>query len=301
MKQRRECVILVGIQGAGKSTFYSRQFSDTHIRINLDMLRTRPREKSLFEACINATQHCVIDNTNTTIEERRKYIESAKKSGYVVSCYCFEPKIKECLKRNEKREGKNRVATTAIISRCNKFQPPSKEEGFDEIHRVSIVNGEFEVENNSTPKNNKAKIKTRKLSVPISEKIDWRTIIHSLAWDMNLAVEIKEPSDSVSKSLALLELIGEERLIVEFSNRVSEVISKAIENVPSIEIVRGFYTISKWRSPKQEPKKMAVNLGLRLDVLSVDERWFEKTVFYELEGRSEIVKEFVEKTSHPDS
>jgi len=36
----RDAVIFTGIQASGKSTFYKEQFSRTHIRINLDMLRT---------------------------------------------------------------------------------------------------------------------------------------------------------------------------------------------------------------------------------------------------------------------
>ena len=37
-----QVVILIGIQGSGKSTFCRKRFFDTHVRINLDMLRTRP-------------------------------------------------------------------------------------------------------------------------------------------------------------------------------------------------------------------------------------------------------------------
>ena len=40
-----ELIIFIGLQAAGKSTFYKKNFSDIHIRINLDMLRTRHREK----------------------------------------------------------------------------------------------------------------------------------------------------------------------------------------------------------------------------------------------------------------
>jgi predicted kinase len=45
-----EAVIFVGIQGTGKSTFYKERFFDTHVRINLDMLKTRHREKLLVQA-----------------------------------------------------------------------------------------------------------------------------------------------------------------------------------------------------------------------------------------------------------
>jgi predicted kinase len=42
-----EAVILIGIQGSGKSTFCRERFFNTHIRINLDMLKTRHRERYL--------------------------------------------------------------------------------------------------------------------------------------------------------------------------------------------------------------------------------------------------------------
>ncbi len=39
-----EAVIFIGIQATGKSIFYKDRFFKTHIRINLDMLRTMNRE-----------------------------------------------------------------------------------------------------------------------------------------------------------------------------------------------------------------------------------------------------------------
>ena len=41
-----EMILLVGAPGAGKSTF-ARRFHDSHLRINLDMLRTCHRERGL--------------------------------------------------------------------------------------------------------------------------------------------------------------------------------------------------------------------------------------------------------------
>jgi predicted kinase len=41
-----EAVIFVGIQASGKSTFYCQRFFATHMRISLDMLRTRRRERA---------------------------------------------------------------------------------------------------------------------------------------------------------------------------------------------------------------------------------------------------------------
>ena len=43
-----EAVILVGIQAAGKSTFYRERFFGSYVQISLDLLRTRHRERSLL-------------------------------------------------------------------------------------------------------------------------------------------------------------------------------------------------------------------------------------------------------------
>ena len=73
-----EAIIFIGIQGAGKSTFFRERFFDTHVRINLDMLRTRTREKALLEACLQSGQSFVVDNTNPLAEDRKRYLEPAR-------------------------------------------------------------------------------------------------------------------------------------------------------------------------------------------------------------------------------
>ena len=62
-----EAVVFIGIQGAGKSSFYKERFFDTHVRINLDMVRTKRRQQVLLDACIEARQPFVVDNTNITV------------------------------------------------------------------------------------------------------------------------------------------------------------------------------------------------------------------------------------------
>jgi predicted kinase len=69
-----EAIIFIGIQATGKSTFYQRHYSDTHLRINLDMLKTRHRERTLLHTCLQIKQPFVVDNTNPDREQRREYI-----------------------------------------------------------------------------------------------------------------------------------------------------------------------------------------------------------------------------------
>ena len=91
-----QAIIFIGIQGAGKSTFYREYFLDTHIRINLDMLKTRHREKLIFQACLSAKQQFVIDNTNPTVEDRKRYIIPAKQQGFQVLAYYFNANLEDC-------------------------------------------------------------------------------------------------------------------------------------------------------------------------------------------------------------
>src|SRR5215510_15125912 len=98
-----EAVIFIGIQGAGKSTFYKERFFDTHVRINLDMLKTRHREQLLLKACIEAKQPFVVDNTNVTREQRAKYITAAKPAQFKITGYYFNTDIEDAIKRNSGR------------------------------------------------------------------------------------------------------------------------------------------------------------------------------------------------------
>jgi len=69
---RPEMILLIGLQGSGKSTFYRERFFATHFRINLDMLRTRRRETLLLDACLAGGIPFVVDNTSPTIAARAR-------------------------------------------------------------------------------------------------------------------------------------------------------------------------------------------------------------------------------------
>ncbi len=133
-----EAVIFCGIQASGKTTFYRERFFDTHVRISLDMLRTRHREAILLRACLEAKQPFVVDNTNPTIAERAKYIEPARKAGFRVVGYYFRPDLSGCIARNERRAGRERVPVKAIVGTARRLQPPTSAEGFDAVYTVAL-------------------------------------------------------------------------------------------------------------------------------------------------------------------
>jgi predicted kinase len=142
-----EAVIFIGIQGSGKSSFYRQHFFNTHIRINLDMLKTRHREKIFVRACLEAKQRFVVDNTNPTVEDRRRYITPAKEQGFQIIGYYFPPDLDGCKKRNLQRSKKQVIPVAGILATYKKLQLPSFKEGFDMLYTVKIsLNYSFSIE-----------------------------------------------------------------------------------------------------------------------------------------------------------
>jgi predicted kinase len=142
-----EAVLLIGIQAVGKSTFFQRRFANTHIRLNLDMLKTRHRESILLKACIDAKQPFVVDNTNVTPEERARYIASAKAAGFRVVGYYFQSRLSDAIQRNRRRVLPKAIPDVAIAGTHKRLQVPSPAEGFDELYYVTLnASGEFMVE-----------------------------------------------------------------------------------------------------------------------------------------------------------
>ena len=142
-----EMIIFIGIQAVGKSEFYKQNFCDTHIRINLDMLKTRHREKLLIEACIAAKQPFVVDNTNPTAADRRRYTSLTKDSGFGIIGYYFQSNINDAIACNEKRAKSKAVPKAAILAAHKRLELPKLSEGFDALHYVrKDNNGGFIVE-----------------------------------------------------------------------------------------------------------------------------------------------------------
>ncbi len=142
-----QAIIFIGLQGAGKSSFYKERFFNTHVRVNLDMLKTRRRERLLLAACLDTGQPFVVDNTNPSMVDRAKYIEPAKEAGFEVVSYYFVPDLQGSRLRNSLRPSSEQVPVGAIYSTLKRLQPPTWEEGFGAIYSVSVVeDGGFVVE-----------------------------------------------------------------------------------------------------------------------------------------------------------
>jgi len=135
-----ELLVFIGIPGAGKSTFYKSRFFDTHLRVNLDQLRTRPRETALLRTCFGAKIRCVWDGTNLSRAVRAPAIMAARGAGFRVHAFYFEPQFRSSIERNARRSGTARVPVAAIGHAAKRLQAPDWSEGFASI--FSVWNGE---------------------------------------------------------------------------------------------------------------------------------------------------------------
>jgi predicted kinase len=139
-------IIFCGIQGSGKTTFYLERFFGTHIRISLDVLKTRHREEAFLRTCLETGQRFVVDNTNPTVAARRRYIEPALAAGYRVVGFFFKTPPQAALARNERRLGKERIPVSGVLGTYKRLELPTFVEGFSELYRVRSQAGRFSVE-----------------------------------------------------------------------------------------------------------------------------------------------------------
>jgi predicted kinase len=133
-----QAVIFCGTQATGKSSFYRERFFRTHVRLSLDLLRTRHRERLLLQACLEARQPFVIDNTNPTRRDRARYVEPARAAGFRVIGYYFDAPLEAALRRNAARAPSERVPIAGIRGTYKRFEAPTPAEGFDELFCVTI-------------------------------------------------------------------------------------------------------------------------------------------------------------------
>jgi predicted kinase len=145
-----ELILLIGLQAAGKTTFYRQRFADAYMHISIDLLRNNPhparRQTQMIEQALQAGESVVVDNTSPTAEVRAPLIALGKQNECTIIGYYFPPDVASSLKRNAGRESKAKVPPVAIYATRKKLQPPLYDEGFDALYSVRIAeDGAFQV------------------------------------------------------------------------------------------------------------------------------------------------------------
>ena len=136
-----------GVQGSWKTTLYRERFLDTHVRVSMDLLRTRAREAAFVALCLDSSQRFVVDNTNPTPADRRRYVEPARAAGFRVIGYLVEVDPSLALARNAQRTGRARVPVSGVVGTGRRLLRPTPEEGFDELwHATAAPGGGWRIE-----------------------------------------------------------------------------------------------------------------------------------------------------------
>ena len=149
---RPEAVVFCGIQASGKTTFYRGRFADSHVRINLDELKTRRREREVLMACLAERRSFVVDNTNPTAAERAVYVRPALAHGFRVVAFWIEALPRQAIARNATRAAGERIPVPGILGTYKRLVVPSLAEGFEAVFRVWSGDGEaFVVEPLAAP------------------------------------------------------------------------------------------------------------------------------------------------------
>lgn len=131
-----EAVILVGLQGAGKTSYFEKYLAGTHTHISRDVQKSSERELALFRECLAAGVSFVVDDTNATRAARAKLVREAKAAGYVVNACFFDTPVRTAIGRNNHRKDKKPIPVPAILRAAKTLQPPTLEEGFDQVTTI---------------------------------------------------------------------------------------------------------------------------------------------------------------------
>ncbi len=136
-----EAILLIGLPASGKSSYYQGHFFNSHLRLSLDLLRTRHREQQLLLSSIKTQTKVCIDNTNASRAERARYLEPLKQAGYTLTGYYFQSIVSDCLARNALRKGKARIPDAGVLGTATRLELPDYSEGFSKLYYVRLDSG----------------------------------------------------------------------------------------------------------------------------------------------------------------
>ena len=144
-----EVAILVGLPGAGKTSFFHARLAQTHVHVSKDVMGhgrdMGRRQLEQVGQALRAGRSVAVDNTNPRVADRAPILALAREMGARVVAYALDTTPRESAARNRSRVGGDRVPDVAVFVTSKRLQPPTRAEGFDAVYRVHAEGGDFEV------------------------------------------------------------------------------------------------------------------------------------------------------------
>jgi len=140
----QEVIINVGFPGSGKSYFTKKCVIYGYIQVNQDTLKTKIKCLKLFESSIKDGKSVVVDNVNITKDQRKAFLDIAKKYNIKCRCIHFTTPKEVCIHnayfRNFITDGNIKPIPNLVFNIMNKkFQEPELSEGFYVIDKLPFV------------------------------------------------------------------------------------------------------------------------------------------------------------------
>jgi len=135
-----EVVVMVGLQGGGKSTWVKEHLAGTHVVVSKDLWpnarHKEIRQKRAIAEALDTGLDVVVDNTNPSRLERAPIIDVARRNGASVRAVYVDASLADCLARNAARSGRAVVPVVGILATHRRLVVPSPAEGFDSVEVV---------------------------------------------------------------------------------------------------------------------------------------------------------------------
>ena len=138
-----ELVVLVGLQGSGKSTLVQERFRDSHRVVSKDhwpnARHRQARQLRVIEELLAAGHSVVVDNTNPSVDDRAPLVALGQQYGCDTVAVFVDTPLEVCRRRNASRTGRAQVPEVGLRATAQRLTAPTLAEGFD---RVEMVKGD---------------------------------------------------------------------------------------------------------------------------------------------------------------